>query len=66
MALLGYWLGGKMPWLEDYIDIVLIGVVVLSLAASFAHLLRDAKTRKAMIAGLKNQLSKLALNKKVD
>lgn len=66
MALLGYWLGGKMPWLEDYIDIVLIGVVVLSLAGSFAHILRDAKTRKAMVAGLKNQLSKLTLNKRID
>lgn len=66
ITLLGYWLGGKMPWLENYIDVVLIAVVLLSILAAFAHLLKDPKTRKAMAAGVKNQLSKLALNKKVD
>lgn len=66
MALLGYWLGGKMPWLEDYIDIVLIAVVLLSIGLSFVHVMREPKARKTMVAGIKNQLSKLALNKKVD
>lgn len=66
LPLLGYWLGGRMPWLENYIDIVLISVVLFSLLAAFGHLLRDAKTRQAMLAGIKNQLSKIALNKKVD
>lgn len=66
MSLLGYWLGGKMPWLEDYIDIILISVVVLSIGISFVHVMREPKARKAMAAGIKNQLSKLALNKKVD
>lgn len=66
MALLGYWLGGKMPWLENYIDIILIAVVVLSVGVSFIHVLREPKARQAMTAGLKNQLSKLSLNKKID
>lgn len=66
MSLLGFWLGSKLPWLEDYIDIVLVGVVAVSLLAELAHLLKDAKTRKAMISGIKNQLSKLALNKRVE
>jgi len=66
MILLGYWLGSKIPGLDHYIEYVLIAVIVLSLAASFAHLLRDSKTRAAMWQGIKNQLSKIALNKKVD
>ena len=66
MILLGYWLGQKIPGLDHYIEYVLIAVVVISLLGSFAHLLRDAKTRAAMKAGIKNQLSKIALNKKVD
>ncbi len=66
MILLGYWLGSKIPGLDHYIEYVLIAVIVLSLLASFAHLLRDAKTRQAMWQGIKNQLSKIALNKKVD
>ena len=66
MILLGYWLGSKIPGLDHYIEYVLIGVVVISLLASFAHVLRDGKTRKALWAGIKNQLSKVALNKKVD
>jgi membrane-associated protein len=66
MILLGYWLGSKIPGLDHYIEYVLIGVVVISLLAAFGHLLRDAKTRAAMWAGLKNQASKIALNKKVN
>ena len=51
MILLGYWLGSKIPGLDHYIEYVLIGVVVISLLASFAHVLRDGKTRKALWAG---------------
>jgi membrane-associated protein len=66
VTLLGYWLGTKIPGLDHYIEYVLIGVIVLSLGLSFLHVLREPKARKAMAAGIKNQLSKLALNKKVD
>jgi membrane-associated protein len=66
MILLGYWLGNKIPGLDHYIEYVLIAVIVISLLGSFAHILRDGKTRKAMWAGIKNQASKVALNKKVD
>jgi len=66
MILLGYWLGSKIPGLDHYIEYVLIAVIVISLLASFAHVLKDPKTRKAMLAGIKNQASKVALNKKVD
>ena len=66
MILLGYWLGSKIPGLDHYIEYVLIGVIVLSLGLSFLHILRDPRSRKAMIAGIKNQKSKLFLNKKID
>lgn len=66
VTLLGYWLGSKIPGLEHYIEYVLIAVVVASFGLSFLHILREPKARKALISGLKNQLSKIALNKKVD
>lgn len=66
VTLLGYWLGSKIPGLDHYIEYILIGVVVLSLGLSFLHVLREPKARKAMIAGIRNQISKIALNKKVD
>lgn len=66
VTMLGYWLGSKIPGLEHYIEYILIGVIVLSLGLSFLHVLREPKARKAMAAGIRNQLSKIALNKKVD
>jgi len=66
VTLLGYWLGSKIPGLDHYIEYILVGVIVLSLGLSFIHVLREPKARAAMKAGIKNQLSKIALNKKVD
>jgi membrane-associated protein len=48
MPLLGYWLGSKIPGLDKYIEYVLLGVVLLSILLSFAHLLKDAKTRRLL------------------
>lgn len=66
VTLLGYWLGTKIPGLDHYIEYLLLAVVLLSLLGSFAHLLRDPRTRKAIWAGLRNQLSKIFLNRKVN
>jgi len=66
VTLLGYWLGTKIPGLDHYIEYVLIGVIFLSLGLSFLHVLREPKARKAMKDGIRNQLSKIALNKKID
>ncbi len=66
VTLLGYWLGSKIPGLDHYIEYILIGVIVVSLSLSFLHVLREPRARKAMVAGIKSQLSKIALNKKVD
>ncbi len=66
MTLLGYWLGSKIPGLDHYIEYVLVGVIVLSLLGSFVHIMREPKARQAMAAGIKSQVSKIFLNKKVD
>lgn len=66
MILLGYYLGSKIPHLDEYIEYVLIAVVILSIGLSFLHLLREEKSRKIMIQKCKNALSRISLNKKID
>lgn len=66
MTLLGYWLGSKIPGLSNYIEYVLIGIIVLSLGGSFLHIIRDEKTRKALIAKIKLSARQVFLNKKID
>lgn len=66
MPALGYFVGNRIPGLDKYIEIVIVGVVILSLLLAFAHILKDPKTRQKLWAAIKNALSKVALNKKVD
>lgn len=66
MSLLGYLVGGRIPGLDHYIEKVIIGVMVLSIALAFGHLLKDPKTRSMMWHGLRSNLGKLFLNKRVD
>ena len=62
---IGYYNFKKIPHLDKYIEVVIIGVIVLSILAAFAHILKDPKTRAMIVASIKNQLSKLGLNKHV-
>ena len=55
VTLLGYWFGHKIPHLDKYIHLVLIGVVVLSIGLSLLHILRDPLSRKL----LKQKLAEL-------
>lgn len=64
VTLLGYWLGAKIPGLDHYIEYVLIAVIVLSFAGSFLHILREPKTRQALIARLKRAWQDIRLNKR--
>lgn len=66
VTLLGYWLGAKIPHLDKYIEYVLVGVVLVSLSASFIHIMREPKTRTIIIDKVKLALRNLMLNKKVD
>jgi len=65
MPLLGYFVGNRIPGLDKYIEYVLIAVVGLSFLFAFGHLLKDAKTRKAIFQAIKDMFSKLSLNKKI-
>lgn len=66
MSVLGYAIGGRIPHLDHYIEKVIIGVMLLSLLLAFAHILKDPKTRAMMWSGLRSNLGKIFLNKKVD
>ncbi len=66
MTLLGYWLGSKIPGLSEYIEYVLIAIIVISLGGSLLHILKDKRTRKAIFAKIKLSASNILLNKKVD
>jgi membrane-associated protein len=65
MVLLGYYLGSKIPNLDKYIEWVLLGVIVLSIGLSFAHLLKEKKSRDLLKQKIKSALSRVFLNQKV-
>lgn len=58
VTMLGYWAGTKMPWIEAYISPVLIGIVSLSILASFTHLFKDPKSRALLKQKIKQILNK--------
>ena len=66
MPLLGYFIGGKIPHLDNYIERVIIGVMLLSLLLAFAHILKDPKTRALIAANVRTNIRKIFLNKRVD
>lgn len=65
MPLLGYFLGSKIPHLDEYIEYVLIGVVVLSIVLSFVHLLKEKDSRDILKRRTHDFIRKVFLNKKV-
>ncbi len=66
VVLLGYAFGSRMPWLEDYISLVLLGIISLSIVISMGHLFKDAENRRILSQRVKLFLSNIALNKRVD
>lgn len=66
MPLLGYYIGSRIPHLDKYIDLVIVGVVLLSLGLSLAHLLKDPKFRRQLLHKIKLALRSIFLNKKID
>jgi len=65
MPLLGYFVGNRIPGLDKYIELVLVAVVFLSFLLAFAHLLKDAKTRRAIGHKIKDFAQKVLLNKRI-
>lgn len=66
MPLLGYFVGSKIPHLDEYIELVMIGVVVVSFLLAIAHLLREKDNRRILAGRLKLALRNIFLNKKID
>lgn len=66
LSILGYFIGNRIPHLDKYIELVIIGVMVVSILLAFAHILRDPKTRAMLFSNIKTGLSKIFLNKKVE
>jgi membrane-associated protein len=64
MPLLGYFVGNRIPGLDKYIEIVIIGVVVLSLLLAVGHVLKDPKTRKILAIKIKPGVNKILLRTK--
>lgn len=66
MPLLGYFVGNRIPGLDKYIEIVILGVVVLSLLLAFAHILKEERTRILLWGKIKDLTSKVFLNKRIE
>jgi membrane-associated protein len=66
VTLLGFWLGDRLPWLEDYITPVILGIVVLSISLALFHLLKEKETRELLLSKIKLGLRNIFLNKKVE
>lgn len=66
MPLLGYWLGKRIPHLDKYIELVLIGVIVVSFLLAIGHLLKEKDTRQRLFARLRLFLRNIFLNKRID
>ncbi len=48
VTLLGYYVGSRIPHIDNYILLVLVGVVVVSLVPTLYHLFRVIKKRRAI------------------
>lgn len=66
MPLLGYTIGSRIPHLDKYIEIVVLGVVLLSLFVAFGHILREKENRQILASRIKLFIRNILLNKKID
>jgi len=58
ITLLGYYAGKRIPGIEKYIEPVLVLIVVIFLAPTLWHVLRDPKIRRALRSGRKKTTPK--------
>lgn len=66
VTLLGYWFGQRIPHLDKYIELVLLGIIVASFGLSALHILREKDNRALVVKKLKLLISNIFLNKKLD
>lgn len=63
---LGFFIGERIPHLDRYIEVVIIGVMVASIGIAALHVLKDKKTRTLLLEKIKKSSRSIFLNKKVD
>jgi membrane-associated protein len=66
VVLLGYWLGTKIPGLDQYITLTIILVTILTFGTALWHVLKDERARSALFASCKRFVQRLFLNKKIN
>lgn len=59
VTLAGYWFGSRVPWVEHYITPIILGVVLLSIAGSLGHIIKDKKTRALLIKKIRRGYNQL-------
>jgi len=63
MTLLGYFVGSRIPGLDNYIEYVLLAIVFLSVGLSLLHILKEKDTRQKIWEKIRRDVF---LNKKAD
>ncbi|MES2971134.1 MAG: VTT domain-containing protein [Patescibacteria group bacterium] len=66
MPSLGYYIGNRIPHLDKYIELVMFGILVLSLALALIHLFKKKESRQLLAEKVKYGLRNIFLNKKID
>lgn len=64
LTLAGFWFGSKVPWVEQYITPIILGVVLISITGSLAHVFKEKDARDLMKHKLHMAWRNLFLNKK--
>lgn len=66
ITLLGYWFGQRIPHLDKYIELVLLGIIVASIGLSLLHILKEKDNRVIIVRKIRSIVSQIFLNKRVD
>ncbi len=59
MPLLGYYVGNQIPGLDKYMELVILGVVAISIVIAVGHILKDKTTRERLHAKAKYHITRL-------
>lgn len=63
ITLLGYYLGNLFPDIDHYLEPILIGIIVITLAPTVYHLLKEEENRVAIFNQLKSQVKRFRKKK---
>ena len=58
VTMVGYVAGTRFPWIENYIEVILISAILLTFTPPIIHVLKDPISRKKLSAWFKNKFKK--------